>query len=275
MAGWSCALELDDGRKPVNGTPAALQEAIRRGADLRIYTEFRHNEHVDAASDSPELVREAAEFRTTYLVDDRWVAGIMTLRQPVELPVGFGPRPSMSFFMYNEDGRQAIARPHLDGPPPSDEPGPSTVAAEPDRMPRYHQFDSYDFDVYRYWVRDDWQELLSHTENGAVLSGSVDALSDAMSEGADLKVGIRGLCGDLVDNESTSLDHEVFVHLNSGYYYTEKSLFIGATHPLVRVRPAVPIVYASGGWDSGWAIVRSDGRSGSGNLNRGISGIAA
>lgn len=39
----------------------------------------------------------------------------MTLRQPIELTEGFGERPSMSFFLYNQDGRQAIARPYLDG----------------------------------------------------------------------------------------------------------------------------------------------------------------
>jgi hypothetical protein len=47
-----------------------------------------------------------AEFRVTYLLDDSWSAGIMTLRQPVELPEGFGPRPSLSCFLYNQDGSQ-------------------------------------------------------------------------------------------------------------------------------------------------------------------------
>jgi len=98
---WQSALVLDRGRKPVGGSTRKLADAIRRGADLRIYTEFRHNEHIDTNSTNPELIQEVADFRVTYLLEERWVAGIINLRQPIELPDGFGPRPSMSFFLYN------------------------------------------------------------------------------------------------------------------------------------------------------------------------------
>lgn len=98
----------------MSGSSAQLAAAVGRAADLRILTEFRHNEHIDVASSNDELVREVAQFAVTYLVDGRWTAGIMSLRQPVQLPSGFGPRPSMSYFLYNEDGSQAIARLHLD-----------------------------------------------------------------------------------------------------------------------------------------------------------------
>jgi hypothetical protein len=272
MNDWTCALELSEEREITGGSRTALRDAIRRGADLRIYTEFKHNEHIDTSSDSAELVSEVAEFRATYLVDDRWVAGIMTLRQPVDLPRGFGPRSSMSFFMYNEDGRQAIARLHLDGVPADGTPGPSSVMPEHDAMQKYHQLDSwdddtnapshnfvYDFEVFRFWVRDAWQEVFSHTDDGTVVSGSVDDLVDAFKEGADVKVGIRGLSNDLAAESEKTLDHEMFIQTNSGYYYTEQKIFRGATHPFVRVKAAVPMEYASGGWDAGWALARSDG----------------
>ena len=112
---WTSALHLDASRQRVSGSEEALAAAIRRGADLRIRTEFKNNEHIDTSSESAELIEEVAEFAGTYLMEDRWVAGIMTLRQPISLPDGFGSRPSMSFFLYNQDGRQAIARPYLDG----------------------------------------------------------------------------------------------------------------------------------------------------------------
>ena len=67
----------------------------------------------------------------------------MTLRQPVDLPDGFGPRPSMSFFLYNQDGQQAIARPYLDGAPAAGTLGPAPIDDHSD-MPRYHQQDSWD-----------------------------------------------------------------------------------------------------------------------------------
>lgn len=268
MSGWSCALELDQDRRIIGGSQEALGAAIRRGADLRIYTEFRHNEHIDTASADPEWVREVAEFRNTYLVEDCWVAGIMTLRQPIGLPDGFGPRPSMSFFLYNQDGGQAIARPHLDGPPAGGEPGPAPLD-DHTAMPRYHQLDNwdartnapssnfvYDFQVYRYLVRDDWEEVLACGADGRPLSGSVAALERAFSQGSEIKVGMRGLCADL----GPGLDHELFVQTHSCYYYTEQRLFIGATQPVVRVAPAMPLRYFSRGWDFGWVLARSDGQ---------------
>lgn len=268
---WHCAVELDSQRNVTAGSNAALADAIRRGADLQVQTEFIHNEHIDTSSDSNELIREVAEFRTTYLLEDRAAAGIMTLRQPISLPDRFGPRPSMSFFLYNQDGQQAVARPFLDGPPATGTPGPSPLDDHSD-MPKYHQQDSfdadtnapssnfvYDFKVFRYLVRDDWHELLSHRADGSVASGSVDTLGDAFTRGCELKVAIRGICADLSENVAPLPDHELFVHIGSAYYYTTQKLFIAGTFPTVRVRPAVPLRYTSKGWDFGWLMPRSDG----------------
>jgi hypothetical protein len=263
-------LTLNGDRSIRGGSFAALADAIRRGADLRIATEFRHNEHIDTASDNPELVREVAEFRVTYLLEDRWSAGIMTLRQPVDLPDGFGPRPSMSFFLYNQDGQQAIARPYLDGQPAPGARGPSALDDHAD-MPRYHQHDSwdagtnapssnfvYDFDHYQFWVNDRWRELLSHAADGTPLAGSLDELAEAFTRGRPIKLGIRGLCADLAENDE-QIEHEVFIHAGSCYFYTERRLFMTGTHPLARVRPAIPLRYSSGGWDFGWLMARTDG----------------
>ena len=264
-------LTLNADRSVRDGSFAALSDAIRRAADLRIATEFRHNEHIDTASGDPELVREVAEFRVTYLLDDRWSAGIMTLRQPVELPDGFGPRPSMSFFLYNQDGQQAIARPYLDGAPGAGTLGPAPLDDHSD-MPRYHQQDSwdagtnapssnfvYDFDSYRFLVDDRWREVLAHAADGSVLAGSVEALAEAFARGHAIKLGIRGLCADMADDSGGALDHQVFVHAGSSYYSTGRKLFMTGTHPLVRVRPAIPLRYTSRGWDFGWLMARTDG----------------
>lgn len=278
MTSWRCALELDANRDVVDGNVAELSDAIERGADLRIYTEFRHNEHIDVDSPSAELIREVAEFGVTYRVGSApsggsWVAGIMSLRQPIELPVGFGPRPSMSFFLYNQDGTQAIARPHLDGGEALASFGSSPIQP-PRKMPKYHVLDAwdvgtnapsqnfvYDFDTFRYCVNDSWREVLRHAENGDVVSGSLDDLVAAFSSGCAIKLGIRNLCGDVVAAaDSTPLDHEVFVQGGSAYYYTEQRLFMIGSHPVVRVQPAVPMRYCSRNWDFGWLMLRTDGR---------------
>jgi hypothetical protein len=139
-------------------------------------------------------------------------------------------------------------------------------------MPKMNQHDSwdgdtnapssnfiYEFDIYRFWVRDDWREVLAHADDGVVLNGSVSALAEAFSRGAEVKMGIGGLCDDLANADGDPIDHEVFIHVGSCWYYTESRLFIGATNPLVRVRPAIPLVYCSKAWDFGWAMVRTDG----------------
>ena len=271
-AGWTRALELGADRSIAAGSETALCDAVRRGADLRIYTEFRHNEHIDVTSDNPEVIREVADFRVTVLLDDCWTAGIINLRQPIDLPDGFGPRPSMSFFLYNQNGQQAIARPFLDGEPVTDQPGPSPINSEFVTMPKYHQLDNwdagtnapsgnfiYDFDVYRFWVHDEWHEKLAHTADGTVVSGSLDGLVEAFAHGAEIKVAIGGLCSDLVPEPEAALRHEVFVHVGSCYYYTERRLFLAASHPVVRVKPAIPMRYASRSWDFGWLMPRTDG----------------
>lgn len=266
MSKWKSALELNSDRTINKGSKKDLRDSIRRGSDLKTYTEFRFNEHVDTAAKDSQIVEEATEFRVTYLIEDKWVAGIMNLRQPVSFYHGFGPRPSMSFFMYNEDGTQAIARPYLDG------------VTEPERhlyshgdMPKYHLIKSndaasnapsqnfiYDFEMYRFMVKDDWRHVYTNDSSGRGLFGSLKDLSEASKEGCEFKVGIKGLCNDL-SADSNQMEHLVFIHLNSCYYYTESKLMIGSTHPLIRVKPQIPMVYESDAWDFGWVVVRTNG----------------
>lgn len=271
MAIWTQALELDSERQIVGGSDAALCDAIRNGADLRVCTAFRHNEHIDTSSDDPELIREAMDFRVTYLVDDRWVAAIENLRVPIGLPSGFGPRISMSYFMYNQNALQALARPHFDGQPASGEIGSSPVQEHPN-MPKYEMTDAwdmetnapsfnfiYDFDSYRFMVNNNWQEVLGHDADGQPLSGSIEALETAVSDGCEVKVGIRGLCDDLAEDSDQALDHTVFVHIGACYNHTVQKRMTGASNPLPRVKPGIPMRYESRGWDFGWLMPRSDG----------------
>lgn len=274
--GWKCAYELDEDRIPCGGSPVELADAIRRGADLRVGTAFRHDEHIEVGSSCRESIQEFIDFRITYLLENRWTAGVCNLRMPVHPPDGFGPRESMSFFMYNQDGQQAVARPHLDGRFPL---GAPTVAdgfvnnqASFPNMLRYETLDHWDdntnapstnfiyhMDYYRYCVAERWREVLSHDADGVVQSGTINALVAAFRMGAEIKVAIRGLCRDLSTNDAGSSAHEVFVHLGSCYYYTESKKFIGATHPVVRIAPSIPLVYRSNGWDFGWLLPRTDG----------------
>jgi hypothetical protein len=133
---WHLALQLNAKRQAVGGSAEALATAITRGADMRVATNFPHAEHIDPASGFGDMIGEVAGFPVTYVIQrpaaaGPWVAGVMTQRQPIECPTGFGPRPSMSFFLYNMDGHQAIARPFLDGRSPRGAPsGPETAGVQ-------------------------------------------------------------------------------------------------------------------------------------------------
>ena len=98
-------------------------------------------------------------------------------------------------------------------------------------------------------------------------AGSIDRLAGAFEAGAEVKVAIRNLCADL-DAEPArpaacpvfpGIEHEVFIQAGPGYY-SDRKLFIAGTHPLVRVRPGIPMRYMSRAWDFGWLMPRTDGR---------------
>ena len=139
-------------------------------------------------------------------------------------------------------------------------------------MPKYYQYDNwdaetnasshnfvYDFEVFRFQVRDEWREVFSHDAQGKTISGSLAELVSAFTGGCEVKVGISGLCRELAENPERVVPHELFIQTGPGYYYTETKLFIAETHPFVRVKPAIPLKYESKGWDFGWAIPRTDG----------------
>jgi hypothetical protein len=272
---WRSALLLNEDRVQQSGSESELIAAIRSGADLRVGSGFRHHEHIEVGSSCREQIHEVIDFRVTYLLDRRWTAGVCNLRMPVQPPEGFGPRESMSFFMYNQDGQQAIARPHLDGAFPLGE-MPHRVAtnghSDIANMPRYQELDRcddetnapssnfvYKHDYFNFCVSEHWREVLSHTAEGHVREGSIDDLVAAFHTGAELKVAIRGLCDDLHDGKGPPMDHEVFIHLGSCYYYTSSRLFMAAAHPVVRIAPTIPLAYRSRGWDFGWLLPRTDG----------------
>jgi hypothetical protein len=286
---WKCALELRPDRSVASGSHALLAEAIGRGADLRVYTEFLHEEHIAPFSCTPNIgdprnngvYREVIDFRETILVDGQipgvpGVAGITTLRQPLEPLTGFnGTQPKMSFFLYNDDGQQACAQVLLDDSPTTGQIGTRVIEPRPANAPKMSETEAfdvgtsgpsrnfiYDMEVYRYFVRDEWTEVLSHDEHGRVKSGSFDALERAQTEAREIKVGLRDLCADLGVPGGPS--HEVFSLAGSGFTHTKRKTHEVLTHPLIRVapgNPAIPLKYASNNWDVSWISIRTTGEA--------------
>ena len=282
-AAWTMALELGPDRSVQAGSKGLLAAAIGRGADLRVYTEFLFEEHiVPGGTDDPTqngLIREVIDFRETILVRNRHVAAITTQRQPLAPPFGFnGTDPKMSFFMYTGDADQALANLVLGPLEAAPLPGVASIEAAPRDMPKMSQQEYadvgtsgpsrnfvYDMERYRFFVRDDWEEVLVHAADGTVTRGSFDALEAAQIAGREFKVGIADLASDLV-SDLPSLDgreaaHEVFTPIGSGFVHTGPRLYAALTHPTVRVAAAEPMRYRSGNWDLAWVFLRTDGRA--------------
>lgn len=287
---WRCLLELRPDRSIAAGAPAALCDAIRRGADLRVYTEWIYEEHVAPELPHPDprhngLLQEIIDMRETMLVDDRYVAGITTLRQPILPFEGFNPNaaPRTSFFMYGMDGQQACANVMLDGAVPSAAPGQSQIIPGPGHGSKMQASEAndagtrgpsrnfiYDFEVYRYFVRDDWTPILAHDANGQITAGSWEAFHEAHRQGREFKVGITNLCADLNHGSaptSARVSHEVFTNLGSGWIHTRLKRYEVLTHPLVRVKPVIPMKYKPGGWDVAWIYLTTAGQAWVRSLN--------
>ena len=75
----------------------------------------------------------------------------------------------MSFFMYNQNGEQAIARPIFEDSQAGRQREDKLAKPSP-AMPKHHVIDNadldtkapsqnfvYDFEAFRYWVRDSWR----------------------------------------------------------------------------------------------------------------------
>jgi len=263
---WSCAYELDEHQRPMAGSTDALAMAVRRGADIRLYTTFDWLDHMESSADHG-LIEETIDLRVTYLLEGRWVSALTAMRYPAEAGLGFAAEPSLSFFMYNQDGRFGIARPELrrvERRPVMDQlPGHSPlyrVIDAADQGTNYASHNAtYDFNCIRWLVRDDWRQVLHHDEHGIVLEGSLDALREDFRRGCSVKVIVRNLCNFLAPGDA-GIEHEVAVELGSMYFHTQSKFHSGESLPLVRIAPAIPLAYRSGNWNFGWILPRSDGR---------------
>ncbi len=283
--GWTVALALDPRRQVIGGSKQALVDALARGADLRVYTEFLFQEHIEPAwTGDPSLrgpIREVIDFRETIIVEGCHAAGVTTLRQPLHPPLGFnGTAAKMAYFCYTSDADQACANVLIAGSdadaaraPGAPQRGARMTRPTPPDMPKMSPEDAfdlgtlgpsrtfvYDMEVYRFIVRDDWQEVLAHDADGAVLRGSIDALEEAQIAGRELKVAIRGLGAEVGAAVGLPpLDHEIISCVGSGFFHVGARLYNALTHPIIRVAPAIPLRYRSQGWDLVWVHLRTDG----------------
>ena len=262
---WVRKLEMNEGREITNGSFEDLAAAANNGDDIRCYTTFDYGEHMASPGSDVGWVEEMMNFGVIYLLEGSRIAGIETTRYPADCSLGFQPDPSLSFFLYNDNGQFGIARPFLDGRKSKAELGEHSI-------PKYTSlgtFDNgtscpsenatYEFGEYAWWTKDDWQEVLSVGPKGSVLGGSLEELWNAFRSGKEIKVAVKQLCDFLALQGEQAIEHEVFVCLGPIYAHRDQGFLGGESQPIVRVLPDTPLEYRSGNWNYGWILPRTDG----------------
>ncbi|MBQ6544133.1 MAG: hypothetical protein IJL72_00185 [Lachnospiraceae bacterium] len=262
------AMELNKNAKVCGGSAEALRKAIAGGADLRISTGFIHNEHIDPGSDNAGFILETSTFPETVLIDGKWAAGFMTLRQPVELRHGFGGQNAMSLFLYNEDGMQSMGRIEMDG-------STFTETLEDDQAypmegKKVTTFSVYDtgthggarnfiwyFEPFRFIVDDGWEELYAADADGTCTFGDILALEEAYGLGRPIKMAVKGI-SEVLFGKSAHTD-EIFIHGSSSYDYQDEHLMISNSAPFVAVPADIPLTFRERQYHYCWFIARSDG----------------
>ena len=262
-------LSLDENRSITEGSTRKLNEEIRKGAEIRISTGFLCNEHIDVESDDDQLMVETTHFEETVLIDDHWSAYYMTLRQPVSANQGlFGDPSSLSLFLYNQDGRQALARVIMDGR--RDE--VSLAHTEDGGMAKMHTFSIndadtpgisknfiYDFEFYRFMACSCYEEIYANDANGDMVSGDIDALGAAYACGRPIKIAFKGL-SDVMWGKTGHTD-EIYIQCGSSYYYTDNKVMLTNTHPFVSVPADIPMTYKPRSFRYCWLVASTDGRT--------------
>jgi hypothetical protein len=260
-------LVLDSERNIISGSVELLNSKIASGGDLRISTGFLHNEHIDPKSDDDQLIVETSAFQQTLLIDGKWSAYFMTLRQPVALREGFGTSNALSLFLYNQNGQQALARLILDGM--IDE---SVQNDKEDqgftKMNTIDVLDTntlgisknfiYDFEFYNFFVNDSFKEIYANHHDGICTYGDINHLADSYGCGKGIKIAVKGLSTVLWGD--TGHEDEIYIHCGSSYYYTRDQLMITNTLPFISVPAHIPLTYKSQSFCYCWIVARSDGK---------------
>ncbi len=175
---WTLALEQYTDLIAATGSPDAVADAVRRGADLRLYM-------------TTDTYEETLYFQQTYAGSHEEFAGLMSHHHSYMHRGTEAVQPYVSFFKYDTSGKFS----HIKWMPDNTVIDDGLV---------------YPYGVYRWFVNDRWRVVYEHDEDGNALQGNLDELKDAVRRGLSIKVGIRQLFG-LNDDVPSGPDHVSFL----------------------------------------------------------------
>ena len=190
----------DRNHEPIDGSVAAVAEAVRRGSDLRRFSTYKLK--------GAGLVEETMTLQTTWIFDDQNVGGLQTLRHPVDAALGISRQPSLALWIFGVATQQRSTFVPLDGRPMADASG---EWAKVDNDPYGAEPEEFVPQRYQWWARSDWRQIYAHDENGNVSMGSWEDVRTAANNGCILKAGVRNLWSYLTPGGQETPEHEVFV----------------------------------------------------------------
>jgi hypothetical protein len=179
-AQWELALEQCKDLGVIHGTIAATAEAVRQGADLRLFLIARGYE-------------ETLYFQQTYAGAGDAFAGLMTHHHSYAHRGSLAEQPYFSFFKYDTSGTFSQVKWML---------GNRT----------FDESQPYQYGVYRWYVCNRWRVVYEHDADGNRVSGDLDALKEHIRGGHSIKVGVRQLFG-IQNDDPSGPEHISFLDI--------------------------------------------------------------
>jgi hypothetical protein len=177
---WVLSLEQSSELEITEGTLAATADAVRRGADLRLYLIAQGYE-------------ETLYFQQTYSGAGDAFAGLMTHHHSYAHRGSLAEQPYFSFFKYDASGTFSQIKWMLDNQ-------------------TFDESQGYPYGIYRWYVNDRWRVVYEHDAEGNRVSGELDDLKEHIRAGRSIKVGVRQLFG-IQDDDPSGPEHISFVDI--------------------------------------------------------------
>lgn len=175
---WELALEQNGQLEVIQGSPLAVNKAVRRGADLRLFLLAQGYE-------------ETLCFQQTYSGGGDAFAGLMTHHHSYQHRGSLAEQPYFSFFKYDTSGEFSQVKWMLDNV-------------------TFDESQRYPYGVYRWFVCDRWRVVYEHDETGACLEGDLEELKSCVRQGRTIKVGVRQWFG-VQDDDTSGPAHTCFL----------------------------------------------------------------
>jgi len=160
---WTLALEQRADLGVVTGSALNVAQALRRGADLRLYM-------------TTDIYEETLYFQQTYAGEDDAFAGLMSHHHSYTHRGSIAEQPYVSFFKYDTSGTYSHIKWML---------GNRTL----------DEGKTFPYGVYRWFVCDRWRVAYAHDADGRKTVGDLDELKEHVRTGRSLRVGIKQLFG--------------------------------------------------------------------------------